>query len=96
MATQLRRYQIAEGRMDDFLAFFPTMSPVRASHGFSVDFAYADRENNEFVWSTTHDGDVDAFKAAEAIYNDSPARAQALKGGVGLVEAMHVSMVEQV
>lgn len=94
MATQLRRYEIAEGRMDDFLVFFPSMLPVRTQFGFTVDFGYVDRENNQFVWSTSHEGDVDAFKAAEATYSTSPERLEAVKGAAGIVEKMHVSMVE--
>ncbi len=96
MATQLRRYEIAEGRMDDFLAAFPRMIPVRNQYGFSVDFAYADRDNNQFVWSTTHKGDIDAFKAAEAVYVDSPERIAALEALRGLVDKAHVAMVETV
>ena len=96
MATQLRRYEIVEGRMDEFLAAFPRMIPVRNQYGFSVDFAYADRDNNQFVWSTTHEGGVDAFKAAEAVYADSPERAVALEALRGLVDKAHVAMVETV
>jgi hypothetical protein len=96
MATQLRRYEIAEGRMDDFLAFFPKMGPVRTQYGFTVDFGYVDRENNQFVWSTSHPGDIAAFKAAEEIYSASPERAEALKSGAGTVEKMHVAMVDSI
>ncbi len=96
MATQLRRYEIVEGRMDEFLAAFPRMIPVRNQSGFSLDFAYADRDNNQFVWSTTHEGDIDAFKAAEAVYADSPERAIALEGLRGLVDKAHVAMVQAV
>ena len=44
MATQLRRYEIAEGRLDDIANWFPAIVPVRAKFGFTVEFAYADRD----------------------------------------------------
>jgi hypothetical protein len=96
MATQLRRYEIAEGRLDDFLKAFPAMIPVRNQYGFSVDFAYGDHENSQFVWSTSHDGDQAAFEAAEAVLKDAPERAEALKGLAGMVEKLHVTMVESI
>jgi len=53
MATQLRRYTIAEGQMDRFVAWFPNIIPAREAYGFTVDWAYADREHNQFVWSVS-------------------------------------------
>ena len=75
MATiELRRYTIEPGRMDDFIAWFPSIVGPRARHGFRVVFAYADDEHSQFVWAVAHDGD---FDAAEAAYMASPERAEA-------------------
>lgn len=92
MATvQLRRYEMVPGTMDAFLAWFPQVIPVRAQYGFTVLFAYADRERDEFIWAVSHDGD---FEAAVAAYTDSPARAAVFKDQPERVANAHVSFVE--
>jgi hypothetical protein len=93
MATQLRRYTIADGQMDRMIAWFPNIIPAREKYGFTVDWAYADRENNQFVWSTSHPGD---FDGALAEYNESPERKAAFVDFESPVTDMVVSMVEQV
>jgi hypothetical protein len=95
MATQLRRYEIADGRMDDFLAGFPKLLPIRKAYGLSFDGGYIDRENNQFVWLTSTAGDVEAFKAIESVYVNSPERAAAAAIPKGVVEVAHVCMVEK-
>ncbi len=97
MATvQLRRYELMPGVMDDFVAWFPRIVPAREAYGFSVLFAYADRERNEFVWAVRHDGDQAAFEAAVETYNASPERAAAFEGQPPRVGAMHLAFVEDV
>lgn len=91
MATQLRRYEVDPDRLDDFVAWFPKIVEVRKRYGFTVDFAYADRENSQFIWSVSHPGD---FEAALADYEQSPERAAAFEGFVSPVTKLHVSMVE--
>ena len=94
MATQLRRYELVDGGgLDRLTEWFPAIIPVREKYGFTVNFAYADREANQFVWSVSHPDD---FAAAEAIYNDSPERAAAFVGFENPVTAMHVTMVDEV
>lgn len=88
---QLRRYEILPGEMDAFVAWFPNIVPVREKYGFKVEFAYADREKNEFVWVVSHEGD---YEAALAVYNDSPERAAAFEGQPTRVAKMHLAMVE--
>ncbi|MGH1488382.1 MAG: hypothetical protein ACRBK7_03155 [Acidimicrobiales bacterium] len=91
MATQLRRYEIAEGQMDRFVAWFPSIVEARAKYGFTLDSAVADRENNEFVWVTSHPGD---YEAVLEVYNVSPERAAVFEGWDSPVEKLHVSWVE--
>lgn len=73
--------------------WFPRLLPVRTQFGFTVNFAYADRENNQFVWSVSHPGD---FEAAEADYASSSERAAVFEGFENPVTAMYVAMVDEV
>jgi len=93
MATQLRRYEVAEGQLDRLVEWFPTIVAVREQYGFTVDFAFADRENNQFVWCVSHPGD---YEAALAVYDKSPERAAAFEGFESPVTGMHVAMVDPV
>jgi hypothetical protein len=77
--VQLRRYRIEAGRMAEFLAWFPTIVPVREQYGFAVRSAYADHALGTFTWATSYDGDEAAFRAAEETYNASPERAAAFE-----------------
>ncbi len=90
---QLRRYELVPGEMDAFVEWFPNIIPVRAKFGFTVLFGYADRENNEFVWAVSHDGD---FDAALEQYNASPERAAAFEGQPVRVATMHLATVDAV
>ena len=77
--VQLRRYVLEPGRMADFLAWFPTILPVREQYGFRVLFALADAEHDTFTWAVALDGDEAAFREVEATYSDSPERARAFE-----------------
>ena len=94
MAVQLRRYEIADGRMDDMVAWFPSVIPVREKYGYTVEFAYADREANQFVWAVSYPGSVEDFEAALDGYNDSPERAQIFADFESPVTGMHVAFVD--
>ncbi len=74
--VQLRRYDVEPGRMADFLAWFPTLLPVREQFGFRVLFALAEEEHSTFTWAVAHDGDEQAFLAAEEVYDATPERAR--------------------
>ena len=92
---QLRRYMIAEGEMDAFLAWFrSTLLPARDRWGFTLEFAYAIRDSAEFVWATSLPGDAAAFRAIEAEYMASPERAAAFAGQPQRVLSMQLDFVE--
>ena len=94
MATQLRRYTVAdEAGLDRLVAWFPTLVPVREHYGFRVQWAYADYEHLQFVWAVSHDGD---FEAAVAAYEPSPERTAAFEGFENPIISMTVSIVDQV
>jgi antibiotic biosynthesis monooxygenase (ABM) superfamily enzyme len=88
--TQLRRYDIEPGRMDDFLAWWQSILGPRQQYGFRVAFAHADDENSQFVWAVEHDGD---FDAAETEYMASPERAEAFDTNPNVVTKHVVSKV---
>ncbi|PPF19636.1 NIPSNAP family protein [Rathayibacter sp. AY1A7] len=94
---QLRRYELMDGVMDDFLAWFPErIVPAREAHGFRIEFAYADREVNEFVWAVSTAGDADAFAEVERAYLASPERDAAFASEPKRVEVQHVRLVERI
>ena len=61
--------------MADFLAWFPTLLPVREQYGFRVLFALAEEEHSTFTWAVAHDGDEAAFLEVEERYTASAERA---------------------
>tara|TARA_Y100000590_G_scaffold360116_1_gene416246 strand:- start:4420 stop:4713 length:294 start_codon:yes stop_codon:yes gene_type:complete len=93
MTAQLRRYEVEAGQMDRLVEWFPTIAAVRDQYGFTIEAAYADTENSEFVWIVSYPGDIEAFEAALADYNDSPERAAAFDGFNSPVTKMHLSYV---
>lgn len=91
--VQLRRYEISAGEMDEFLAWWRQVLPVRRLYGFRLLFAFVDRERNEFLWAVSHDGD---FDRAEIAYNDSPERAAVADGVPNYLAGKYVVKVESV
>ena len=88
--TQLRRYEIKPGAMDDFLGAWRGVVPIRERYGFRVVFAYVNDEANEFVWAIAHDDD---FAAADTVYYSSPERAAASPNPADFIATMHLNMV---
>ncbi len=95
MTVQLRRYEVEAGGMDRLVDWFPTIAAVRDHYGFTIEAAYADNENSEFVWIVSYPGNVEAFESAVAEYNDSPERAAAFDGFDSPVTNMHLSYVDK-
>ncbi len=93
MPLQLRRYELEPTLVDEWLAFFNELTPVRAGFGFRLVSAYLDRANAEFTWIVEHDK---PFAEAEAVYHSSPERAALFDGRPKFARAMHVSDVESV
>lgn len=74
MPTQLRRYTINRGKLDDFVAAWQRgVVPLRQRHGFHVDGAWLIRDRSEFVWLMRYDGDD--WEAKDKAYYASPERA---------------------
>jgi hypothetical protein len=94
--VQLRRYQVEPGRMADFLAWFPDLTPIRAQYGFRLLFAYADEANDTFTWAVEHDGDEAAFREVEATYTASPERAKVFETFPKCIADMQIGFVHNV
>ena len=95
--VQLRRYELVDGVMDDFLAWYRAkIVPARAAHGFTIEFAFADRKVNEFVWAVSTPGDAEAFAEIEKAYLASPEREAAFAGEPTRVAVHHVRLVERI
>ena len=93
---QLRRYEIAPGELDAFVDWWRTWMPtVRPEAGFTIEWAYVDREANEFVWAVSAAGDAETFLELERTYLDSDARAKAFEGVPQRVAKYHVRLVEE-
>ncbi|KZX20684.1 hypothetical protein EV639_106171 [Rathayibacter tanaceti] len=83
--------------MDDFLAWFPEwIVPAREAHGFRIEFAYADRGANEFVWAVNTAGDAAAFAAVETSSLASPERDAAYAGQPQRRAVQHVRLVGRI
>ena len=80
MTVQLRRYEVERGGLARLVEWFPTIAQVRDQYGFTIEAAYADQENSEFVWIVSYPGNLDDFESAVATYNESPERAAAFEG----------------
>jgi antibiotic biosynthesis monooxygenase (ABM) superfamily enzyme len=95
--VQLRRYEIIPGKLDEFVAWWQELLwPARVQHGFTLEFAFADHENSQFVWSVSLPVDEAEFRVRDAAWNDSRERAAALDGQPKRAEVHHTSIVRDV
>lgn len=92
---QLRTYTIVDGEFDAFLSWWREWMPrVRAEAGFDIEFAYAVRESNQFVWAVSVPGDEAAFVELETTYLASKERAAAFAGQPQRIAFSDVTLVE--
>ena len=76
MEYQLRRYRIAEGKLDEFVdAWRSGVVPLRERFGFRFHGAWSIADSSEFVWVISHDGEQ-GFAEADATYYASEERKQ--------------------
>lgn len=76
MTSQLRRYTINGGKLDEFVdAWRKGVYPLRLRFGFAIPHAWIIRERNEFIWIVNCEGSPDDFNAKEAVYYASADRA---------------------
>jgi hypothetical protein len=94
--VQLRRYVMEPGRLADFVAWFPSLVPAREQHGFRLLFALADEEREIFTWAVAHDGDEQAFLAAEEVYDATPERARVFESFPAGIAAKEIGFARPV
>lgn len=95
--TQLRRYEIEPHLFDEFVDWMTSrLIPTREAAGFTVEFAYANREASEFVWAVSVDGDHERFGEVNAAYQSSPERTAAFEGVPNYATAQHADFVERI
>jgi hypothetical protein len=70
---QLRMYDVAPGRMDDFLAIFPEVVEARRAVGFDIVGAWMIPEEDKFVWIVSTDAPGGIEERSRAYY-ESPLR----------------------
>lgn len=92
MATQLRRYVVAQGGIDEVVDFFEQIRALRERFGFTVEFAVADRVRSEFVWAVSHPNWDEATREYEA----SPERTELFSGPPMPIESRDIRMVDLV
>jgi hypothetical protein len=92
---QLRRYQIAEGRMSDFTKWMDELLiPARESFGYQVEFKLIDRETSQYVWCVSLPTDEAGFLEIQNEYGQSEARAKAFESSPNCFEPVSISFVE--
>jgi hypothetical protein len=96
MQLQLRDYRIRHGQLDAWItAWKAHIVPIREATGFQVMGAWADRDNDRFVWVLRYDG-ADGFRAADARYYASPERLGLRPDPAELIDEARQTMVESV
>lgn len=84
----LRHYVLSPGTTEEFQAWWSTNIPeLRKRMGFTVEWAYLDREGETFTWAITYPGDEATFRAAEEEYTAHPERAAAIAVAPPLISA---------
>ena len=74
MEFQIRRYQIARGKLEEFVEGWSTgVVPLRQQFGFRFHGAWSIPETSEFIWVISYDG-PEGFAAADALYYESDER----------------------
>lgn len=68
MITELRRYRIAPGRMDSWLAFFAGAIQEHVRRGIRVEYAGVDRETSTFIWLRSFDDEADRVESKAGFY----------------------------
>lgn len=90
MATQLRRYVVTDGGIDEVVDFFSRIRSLRERFGFTVEFAVADRVRSEFIWAVSHP----EWDSATREYEASAERAELFSGPPMPIAKRDIRMVD--
>jgi hypothetical protein len=95
--TQLRRYTLNPEHAAAFFTWWQDrIVPVRLEYGFTIEFAYFEREGMDFVWAVSLEGDTDEFMRVEHDYTRSKGRMLALDGVPPWTTNQHIALVDPV
>ncbi len=86
MITELRRYRVAPGRLDAWLAFFSDALREHALHGIRAEYAGVDRETGTVVWLRSFDDEADRVARKAACYHSDWWRAVEPRAMADIVE----------
>jgi 2'-5' RNA ligase len=93
MQYQLRIYDVAPGKMDEFLAIFPQVVAARRAVGFEVVGAWTVPDENRFVWIIGAAESIDEL--AERYYR-SPQRAAIEPEPASFLDRIETHLMEAV
>ena len=89
--TQLRRYEIEPGQMNEFLTWFEDLViDLRKNFGFVVEF-YHTTDKDEFLWAVSFPDSMEQFLAVEETYSQSAERDKVFESYPGTILAKHIS-----
>lgn len=71
MITELRRYRIAPGRMDSWLAFFAQAVQEHVRRGMRVEYVGVDRETSTFIWLRSFQDEADREETKAGFYGSA-------------------------
>lgn len=75
----LRHYDLAEGTSERFLSWWSSHIPaLRERGGFTIEWAYLDRDRETFTWAISYPGGEADFRRADAVYEADPEREAAI------------------
>jgi hypothetical protein len=93
---QLRIYRIRPGTMAEFIeGWRQNIIPIREKYGFKVLYAFDNEEKNEFIWLLSHDS-PEGYAAADAIYYESPERANLTWNPRLYIEQMDLRILQSI
>ena len=93
MTYQLRMYKVKPGQLDEFITVWrEQVVPVRRDKGFEIVGAWADREENRFVWVVGGEH----FVQREREYYDSPEKAAMDPNPADYLEDVFTTLMEDV
>lgn len=89
MIAQVRIYTVNKGMMDSWVKLFnEQLAPLHAKYGITIQGAWVNRGQNEFVWIRTFENDADV-EAKSAAYYSSPERT-----AIGDLPGQHIAKIE--
>lgn len=69
--AHLRTYTINKGQMDSWLELFPTLVPLMAEAGITVESTWLNEEKTQFIWIRSYGDSADNIEKCEAAFYGS-------------------------